>query len=64
MLRAMLVVVTLGVATGLTNAQAQSSVNCGDWCRINRCSGGMTAGAAPQCMTECVAVCQQKMSKT
>jgi hypothetical protein len=63
MLRTSLIVIVIGLAGGLTAAHAQSG-GCAQWCRANRCSGGMQSGAQPQCMTQCVAICQQKMSKT
>jgi hypothetical protein len=62
MLRTSLIIIVVSLA-GLTAAQAQSG-DCAQWCRANRCSGGMQSGAQPQCMTQCVAICQQRMSKT
>jgi len=62
MLRISLVIIVIGLATGLTAAHAQSG-GCAQWCRVNRCSGGMQSGSSPQCMEQCVAICQQKMSK-
>jgi hypothetical protein len=59
MLKAVLIIVAIGLSeVGTANAQ---SGGCTQWCRTNRCSGGMMSGSAPQCMNQCVAACQQKM---
>jgi len=44
-----------------TCASAQGS--CAEWCRANRCGGGMQAGSAPVCMNKCVTACQKRTSK-
>ncbi len=59
MLQATLIIIAIGLS-GIGAANAQSGT-CAQWCRVNKCSGGMVSGAAPQCMSQCVAVCQQKM---
>jgi hypothetical protein len=45
---------------GVFPAFAQSGGGCADWCRVNRCSGGYTSGAAPKCMMACIDACQKK----
>ena len=57
MLRLLLMAAVVGMVIDVTPA---SALDCVQWCRTNKCNGGMTAGAAPQCMNQCVAVCQQK----
>ena len=61
MLRLFLVALAVSVIAQSTPAAAQSS--CVEWCRANRCSGGMQAGSAPVCMSKCVAACQKRTSK-
>jgi len=63
MLRAALIATAIILGAGLQLAYAQNGGDCTGWCRANRCSGGMTAGAAPQCMNQCVAACQAKSKK-
>jgi hypothetical protein len=60
MLRASLMAVVIGLICGLTPAQAQNGVNCFEFCRTNRCNGGMMTGG---CMNKCVAICQSKHAK-
>jgi hypothetical protein len=59
MARVLMIAVALSL-TAIVPANAQSG-SCSDWCRANRCGAGMTSGAAPRCMTQCMSVCQQKM---
>ena len=61
MLRALLAALIILLVAQSTPAAAQSS--CAEWCRANRCSGGMQTGNAPGCMTKCVAACQKRTSK-
>ena len=61
MLRAFLAALAILFLANSTPASAQSS--CAEWCRANRCSGGLQAGSAPVCMTKCVAACQKRTSK-
>jgi len=50
MMRMLLTVTAIAFLIGVFPAFAQSGGGCADWCRINRCSGGYTSGAAPKCM--------------
>jgi hypothetical protein len=61
MLRLILVALAISFIAQSTPVAAQSS--CAEWCRANRCSGGMQAGSAPVCMSKCVAACQKRTSK-
>jgi hypothetical protein len=62
MVRVLLTVIAISFVAGVFPAFAQGG-GCAQWCRVNRCSGGMVSGSAPQCMNQCVAACQAKMSK-
>jgi hypothetical protein len=60
MMRVLLTATAISFLVGGFPAFAQSGAGCTDWCRINRCSGGYTSGAAPKCMIACVDACQKK----
>ncbi len=60
MLRASLIIIMALGLMGLDTAYAQSGQGCQQWCQTNRCNGGMQTG---NCLSNCVAACQQKMSK-
>jgi hypothetical protein len=61
MLRVFLIAVAISMMAEALPASAQDGKgSCAEWCRINRCSGGMMSGAAPVCMNQCVAACKQK----
>jgi len=61
MLRLSLITVVIVLGCGLLPANAQGGGDCVSWCRTNKCGGGMTTGAGPKCMQQCIAACQQKM---
>lgn len=61
MVRLFLTALALSLIAGVFTASAQGSGGCTQWCRVNRCSGGMVSGSAPVCMSQCVAACQKKM---
>ena len=60
----LLLSVAISLLAGLGSASAQNASSCFDWCRANKCSGGIKASGAPRCMNQCVEACQKKMSKT
>jgi hypothetical protein len=67
MLRILLLAITMTSMFGFAPAFAQGggAASCEDWCRANRCNGGMmNAGGGQQCMSQCVPICRQKMSKS
>ena len=61
MRRILLVTAVLGLACVADAAHAQNGLNCQSFCQANRCKGGLQTA---QCINNCVAVCQQKMSKS
>lgn len=61
MLRLFLIAAVLGLACGADTAHAQNAQNCQSFCQSNRCKGGLQTA---QCINNCVAACQQKMSKS
>jgi hypothetical protein len=59
MVRVLLTVLAITIVAGVSPSFAQGG-GCNEWCRVNRCSGGMMSGNAPVCMNRCVAACQAK----
>jgi hypothetical protein len=41
-------------------ASAQGGGGCAEWCRVNRCTGGLAASMGATCINKCVAACEAK----
>jgi len=61
MLRVFVVAAVLSLGSGGDAAHAQNEQKCQSFCQANRCKGGLQTA---QCINNCVAACQQKMSKS
>jgi len=59
MTRMFLAVSAIAIVAGVSPGFAQGG-GCNEWCRVNRCNGGMVSGNPPVCMNRCVAACQAK----
>ena len=60
MIRACLVAITISLVGGLTPASAQGGGGCAEWCRVNRCTGGIAAHMGAACINRCTAACEAK----
>jgi hypothetical protein len=63
MLRPFLIAVAIALLAGVLPASAQGGGSCAEWCRANRCTGGLSGNMQPVCMNKCIPACEQKRSK-
>ena len=60
-MRVLLVAVAVSLVASVLPASAQGGVGgCPEWCRINRCTGGIAANMGAVCINKCTAACEAK----
>jgi len=59
-MRVLLAAVAICLAASALPASAQGGGGCPEWCRVNRCTGGLAASMGATCINKCVAACEAK----
>jgi len=59
-MRVLIAAVAMSLVASVLPASAQGGGGCADWCRVNRCTGGIAASMGATCINRCVAACEAK----
>jgi len=59
-MRVLLAAVAMSLVASVLPASAQGGGGCAEWCRVNRCTGGIAASMGATCINRCVAACEAK----
>jgi hypothetical protein len=59
-MRSLLAAVAMSLVASVLPASAQGGGGCAEWCRINRCTGGISANMGQVCINKCTAACEAK----
>jgi hypothetical protein len=59
-MRILLAAIAMSFVASALPASAQSGGGCTEWCRANRCTGGLSANMGQTCINKCVAACEAK----